>query len=148
LPRFAAIVRSKQPAGDRAAPQHAGFVVAAGFEDPHQLQLPGDLDAAHRAAVRLTALGRRRILRHAALLPRLAGVARGVKLGAEMIVLDRGVKPAVAPIGQHHGHVVADERLTIGRPSAGRAAPKREKALARRDVNSITHRRVPLSLPA
>ena len=119
LPDSAVVARPEQSAGQRAAPDHAGLVRAAGHQRPDARRAPGQRPAPH--VVLLEALGLRRIGRCRDLLPTVGG--RAMHLDAEMAVVERGIVPAVARIGQRQGDVVAEEVGAFDRPAGRVRAP-------------------------
>src|SRR5207248_42993 len=119
-PGLAAVLRAKQPAGNRAGPERA---LAAGLQAP-------DLDELPRC---LLAVGLRRIGRHRDLLPALAAVRGAAQLDAEVAEVERGVEHAVAGVGQHHRDRVAEEM----RPPRLARGIEDEQALAGRYQQSL-----------
>src|SRR5262249_45889761 len=96
VPALAVIGRAEEAARQRAAPDDAGLVGAAGRERPDARQAP-----AERAAPEIeffVAFRLRRIDRRGDLFPTIA--RRAVQLDAEMAVVERRVTPAVAMVDE------------------------------------------------
>ena len=105
LPALPVIGRAEQAARQRAAPDDAGLVGAAGRERPDARRAPVERPAPH--VVLLVAFRLRRIGGSGDLLPAVRG--RAVQLDAEVAMIERRIAPPVAPVGQREGDVVAEE---------------------------------------
>src|SRR5262249_33907962 len=107
------------------------------FQRPHALDPPGK-DLTPGVAV-LLAFGLRGIGRRRGFLPGAAAVARAVHLDPEVSVVQGGVDRAVAPVGQHHGNVIAEERRPGDPPYGAVFAFEGEQSFARRREESCGH---------
>lgn len=125
-------------------PQHAGLVVAAGFQAPN-LQQHGRMILGprrrgweERIAVDLGVFGKHG---HGRLLPGRAVVVAAAKLRAEVPEVQRDVERAVARVAEHQAQGVAEEvgAGDLPRLPGSAAAREREQAFAGRDIELVGH---------
>jgi hypothetical protein len=140
LPACPAIGRTEEPAGERATPDDARLIAAAGCECPDTRRAPIDGPAPH--IVFLVTLGLGRIDRHGDLFPSLP--VRAVKLHSEMTVIERGVMAAVARVAQRKRDIVAEEIDGLDVPFAIWAR-HREQTFTGRNKKLVAHDQPPES---